>query len=200
MSGQSADLLGSVHEVTEPSDQNRVGPALAYWVEGASEEQRDAHYRAQRWAHVLPWQIDRLYSARTHAVESHEEVLRAGFYPDEGRWPFMEMDAEAHFALVAARQLLRALRAFDGNDRLPDGLTNAKVRDVRDALEHWDAPGGSQAAKRLSEQGADPASHVWRPDGSGVLGGVVADSVLRQWAVDVYADLLRWDPYDGWSG
>ena len=112
----------------------------------------------------------------------------------------MEMDAEAHFALVAARQLLRALRAFDGNDRLPDGLTNAQVRDVRDALEHWDAPGGSEAAKRLSKQGADPASHVWRPDGSGVLGDVVPDSVLRQWAVDVYADLLRWDPYDGWRG
>ncbi len=167
-------------------------------MQEASDEQRDAHFRAQRWAHVLPLPIQALYAARTRAMELHQAVLEAGYYPDEGRWPFMEMDAEAHLALVAARQLLRALRAFDGNDRLPDGLTSTQVRDVRDALEHWDAPGGSGAAKRLSKQGASPASHVWRHDGSGVLGDVVSDSVLRQRAVDVYADILRWDPYDGW--
>jgi hypothetical protein len=170
----------------------------ACWVHGASDEQRDAHFRAQRWAHVLPWQIDRLYAARREAMESHERVRGAGFYPDEARWPFFEMDAEAHFTLVAARQLLRALRAFDGNDRLPSGLTNAQVRDVRDAVEHWDTPGGSDAAKRLMQQGADGSSHKWSLDGPGVLGEVVPDAVLRQWATDVYADLARWDPYDGW--
>jgi hypothetical protein len=51
-------------------------------------------------------------------MSSHEEVLRTGHYPDEGRWPFMRMDAEAHFALVGARQLLRARRTFDGNERV----------------------------------------------------------------------------------
>jgi hypothetical protein len=74
---------------------------------------------------VLPWQVARLHAARIHALESHEKVSQSGFYPDEARWPFMEMDAEAHFVLVAARQFIRALRAFDGNDRLPSGLTNA---------------------------------------------------------------------------
>src|SRR4051812_43587910 len=102
-------------------DDDGHGEALAFWVEGASEEQRDAHFRSERWAHMLPVQIDRLYDARRRAMESHRKVLGDGFYPDEGRWPFMEMDAEAHFALVAARQLLRSLRAFDGNDRLPTG-------------------------------------------------------------------------------
>src|SRR5690348_16455732 len=110
----------------------------------------------------------------------------------------MEMDAEAHFALVAARQLVRALRAFDQNDRLPDGLTNAQLRNVRDAQEHWDAPGGSEAARKLMEQGADASSHVWTREGPGILGDVVYDAVLRQWAADVYAELGRWDPYDGW--
>ena len=108
------------------------------------------------------------------------------------------MDGEAHFALVAARQLLRARGAFDGNDRLPEGLTNAQVRDVRDALEHWDTPGGSEAAQRLAKQGADASAHVWFPDGTGVLGDVVSDTVLRGWAVNVYTELARWDPYDGW--
>jgi hypothetical protein len=176
-----------------------IGEPVAYWVEGASDEQRDAHYRAQRWAHVLAWQIDRLHTARQAAMASHEKVLADNYYPDEARWPFMKMDAEAHFALVAARQLLRALRAFDGNDRLPEGLTNAQVRDVRDALEHWDKPGGSDAANRLARQGADYANHVWFADHTGVLGDVVRDSVLRSWAVTVYADLDRWDPYDGWK-
>lgn len=174
-------------------------PNTAFWVRGASEEQRDAHYRAQRWSHVLQWQIDRLYDSRHRALESNEQVRRAGFYPDEARWPFMEMDAEAHFALVAARQLLRALRAFDGEDRLPTGLTNAQVRDVRDALEHWDKPGGSDAAKRLQAAGANPSAHVWSTSGPGVLGDVVPDAVLRQWAADVYIELGRWDPFDLWS-
>lgn len=111
----------------------------------------------------------------------------------------MQMDAEAHFALVAARQLIRPLRAFDGKDRLPAGLTNTQVRDhLRDSLEHWDAPGGSEAAKRLIATGADPSAHKWTTDGPGLLGDVVSDAVLKGWAVDVYAELLRWDPYDGW--
>lgn len=143
-------------------------------------------------------QVDRLYAARASAMASHKSVLEAGYYPDEARWPFMEMDAEAHFALVAARQLLRALRAFDGDDRLPGGLSNAQVRDVRDALEHWDSPGGSEAAKRLMRQGADASAHTWTHDGPGVLGDVVSDAVLRRWAAGVYAELSRWDPYDGW--
>jgi hypothetical protein len=182
------------------NDDAPFGEPITCWVQGASEEQRDAHYRAQRWAHVLPWQLDRLYAARQTALVSHEEVRATGFYPDEARWPFMRMDAEAHFALTAARQLLRALRAFDGNDRLPAGLSNSEVRDVRDALEHWDTPGGSDAANRLARQGADYSNHVWFLDGTGILGDVVRDSVLRAWAADVYAELERWDPYDGWRG
>jgi hypothetical protein len=129
-----------------------IGEPVEFWAEGASrkpratcgsstttperntEERRDAHYRVQRWAQVLPWQIERLHASRLAAMDAHENMLASGHYSDERRWPFMQMDAEAHFARVAARQLLRALRAFDGNDRLPDGLTNAQVRDVRDAL------------------------------------------------------------------
>jgi len=31
-----------------------------------------------------------------------------------------------------------------------------------------------------------------------VLGEIIQDAMLRQWGVDVYAELQRWDPYDGW--
>jgi hypothetical protein len=172
---------------------------VAYWVQGASQEQRDAHYLASRWAHVLPWAIDRLYESRRVALESHLAVQERAFFGEEDSWPFFRMDAEAHFCLVAARQLIRALRAFDSNDRLPTGLSNAKVRDLRDAPEHWDAPGGSDAAKRLQQQGAEPFSHKWSERGPGLLGDVVPDAVLREWAASVYAELLRWDPYDRWT-
>lgn len=139
---------------------------------------------------MLPWQIDRLYEARRLAVESDRRVRERRSRGEEDNWPFYRMDAEAHFALVAARQLLRALRAFDGNDRLPEGLTNAQVRDVRDAIEHWDRP-DSRAAQALKAAGANPSSHPWTADGPGLLGDVVQDAVLRRWAVDVYAELQR---------
>ena len=74
------------------------------------------------------------------------------------------MDAQAYFVLVAVRQLLRSLGALEGNVRLPEGLTNAQVRDVRDALEHWDQPGG-RATRAMAPSGADPASHVWTEKG-----------------------------------
>lgn len=172
----------------------------AQWIQGASDEQRDAHFRAQRWAHVVEWQIDRLHASRQAALESHQAVLKLHHYPDEARWPFMRMEAEAHFALTAARQSVRALRAFDGNDQLPAELPNAQLRDVRDALEHWDEPGGSRAALKLAKQGVDPFKHAWQQhSGVGVLGEVVSDAALRQWAIDVYAELGQWDPYDGWK-
>jgi hypothetical protein len=90
------------------------------------------------------------------------------------------------------------LRAFDGKEWLPEGLTNAEVRDVRDALEHWDTPGGSRAAQRLQRVGADPSAHRFTLEGPGILGDVLPDATLRVWAVDVYAELERWDPDDGW--
>lgn len=108
----------------------------------------------------------------------------------------LERDDGGVVTEVAARQLLRALRKFDDNQRLPAGLTNAQVSDVRDALEHWDRPG--TAADNLSKVGADATNHRWSVEGPGILGDLISDAILRKWAVDVYADLARWDPYDGW--
>jgi hypothetical protein len=104
------------------------------------------------------------------------------------------MEADKHFAMVAARQLLRALRAFDNNDRLPAAMPESDVRLVRDALEHWDEPTGT-ANTMMRERGADPGSHRWTLSGPGVLGDVIHDSVLRGWAVAVYDELVTWDPW-----
>jgi hypothetical protein len=107
----------------DEDDGRVVGEPVVFWVQGATEKQRDAHFRALRWAHVLDVEIDRLREARITALDSHEAVLAKGMHGHSDSWPFFMMDGEAHFALVAARQLLRALRAFDGDDRLPNEST-----------------------------------------------------------------------------
>jgi hypothetical protein len=65
----------------EPDNEPEVGEFVAFWVRGATEEQRDAHHRAERWAHVLSWQIDWLYASRKAAMSMQEQVRSAGHYP-----------------------------------------------------------------------------------------------------------------------
>jgi hypothetical protein len=160
----------------------------------ASEAKRDAQHRALRWSHALSRQVDRLHADRAEALESQEKVRAAAFYGHDDAWPFHMMEADKHFALVAARQLLRALRAFDGNDRLPDSLPEGDVRLVRDALEHWDEPDGF-ASSKMRTRGADPGAHSWRRSGPGVLGDLIDDTALRAWATSVYGELVNWDPW-----
>lgn len=160
-----------------------------------SEAQREAHRRALQWSHVLEWQIDRLRVSRPRFIENFERASKAGFYAIDDSRPAWEMEAERHFTLVAGRQLLRALRAFDGNDRLPDSLPDDRLRALRDALEHWDEPDGS-AARRMAAFGADPTSHKWaKGTGEGLLGDLITDEALREWAASVYTELRGWDPW-----
>jgi len=160
----------------------------------ATDAKRDAHHRVMRWSHVLAWQVDRLYDSRKLFMASHQRVLERSFFGEEDSWPAFQMDAEAHFTLVAGWQLLRALLAFDGVDRLPATLSEHQLRLVRDGLEHWDEPNG-RAATALGALGVEAKLHEWTSTGPGRLGGLVLDSVLRDWATAVYRDLLPWDPW-----
>ena len=147
-----------------------------------------------RWSHVLVQQVDRLYADREEVVKSQEKVSQAGFFGHDDAWPFYMLEADKHFALVAGRQLLRALQAFDGNDRLPQTLLAKDVRLVRDALEHWDEPAG-RANSAMRDRGTDPNSHHWTREGPGVLGDTISDTVLRGWAAAVYSELVMWNPW-----
>lgn len=71
-------MLNRVRTMAAGDDPLSSERFTAFWVEGASEEQRDAHNRAQRWSHVLLWQIDRLYEARARALVSNKRVRPAG--------------------------------------------------------------------------------------------------------------------------
>ena len=160
----------------------------------AIDAQWKAHDRALHWSHVLEWQVTRLREARGQVVASQERVRITQVYEFCDRWPFFKLDAEAHFTLVAARQLLRALKAFDGNDRFPASLPDDKLRLLRDALEHWDEPTG-RASRQMEALEVDPHSHQWSSStAEGVLGDLVTDESLRQWAADVYIEMQAWDP------
>lgn len=148
-----------------------------------------------QWSHVLEWQIERLRASRPRFVDNFERAYEVGFYAIEDSGPAWEMEAERHFTPVAARQLLRALRAFDGNDRLPETLPEDRLRALRDALEHWDESNG-RAARKMATFGADPTSHEWaKGSGEGLLGDLITDEVLRGWSRSVYAELRAWDSW-----
>lgn len=143
---------------------------------------------------MLSWQIDRLYVARSEVLAAQEQSRAAHFYGHEHADAFRRLHGEAHFVVVAARQLLRALRAFDGNDRLPGGLGSDHLRALRDAMEHWDDPDG-WASKRLAAIGAEASAHQWSDQGPGLLGKIVLDAELKAWADSTYEELVAWDPW-----
>jgi hypothetical protein len=151
--------------------------------------------RVLSWAHAVQVQVDRLNRQREAALAQQERFISAAHYGLEDSQVFWQLEAERHYVLTAARQLLRALRNFDDDLRLPGTLTNKNVKLLRDALEHWDQPDGpaNEAMKKL---GKDPAAHQWKGDGSGgMLGDLVSDVELGEWARKVYEEVASIDPF-----
>lgn len=146
------------------------------------------------WSRSVINQVERLRDGRAAALASAAKVKAERFYGHEDAWAFYALEADKHFAMTAARQLLRALQTFDGKDRLPDGLSPSDLRTVRDALEHWDEADG-RANRQMRNLGADPASHQWRSSGPGVIAGMIDDTLLVEWATSVYAEVVAWDPW-----
>jgi hypothetical protein len=145
------------------------------------------------WAVAVAAQVERLHADRRAFVASSAEVRRKGFYgPDDARAP-RQMRADAHLLLIAANQLAKALQHFDGDLRLTAGVTRKHVRALRDWHEHWEGR-GRRAKQAVAKFTDDPAAHQWRPDGSGLLGGIVDDEALRTWARHVYDSLVNYDP------
>lgn len=115
-----------------------------------------------------------------------------GRYALEDADPSRTLDADSHFLLIAAWNLALSLEVFDGDRRLPEGITKRQIGLIRHALEHWDEP-GQGAYKGLAALNADPRSNRWRVDGSGVVGDIADDQALLEWAAGVRDALLSWD-------
>ena len=157
------------------------------------QQQRDAHEQALIWALATKRQVQRVRQARLDFMAEHERTVQRGVYDEESAEPPRRMQAEIVLMFIAARQLLRALKKFDGDHRPREGLDSRRVRLLRNALEHWDQPDGSSRAE-LTAAGVDPKDNRWRHDGSGIVGGV-DDSELDEWAATAYDDIKTWDPW-----
>jgi hypothetical protein len=175
-----------------PSDV--FGPAIAGWVRGAPDNIRDAHYQALIWIQATQTQIRRVRQARLDFMAAHEQSLASGHFGDEHAEPPRRMDADILMMFIAARQLLRALKRFDAEYRVPEGVDRERVRQLRNALEHWDDEEG-ESIEKLRAAKVDPKNNRWRHDGSGVVGDV-DDRDLETWVKSVYDDIKDWDPYD----
>jgi hypothetical protein len=149
-----------------------------------------AHKNALQWSHMLVVQVDRLRLARVEALASTRAVETRHTYTHEQAKPFHRLESEVFFCMIAARQLQRALMAFDGDYRLPKALDGKRVKLLRDALEHWDAEGGSWSEAELRKLGGEPRAHQWIGDGgAGTLGDSVEDEALHQWGLAVYEEM-----------
>jgi hypothetical protein len=144
--------------------------------------------KALEWAHVVAWQASRLHDAESMALASNELVRRGGTYTHNHSRPFFELRAEKHFLLIAARQLLRALKIYGDRKRVPAPRHDSQVMlDLRNALEHWDGAAPESFQSRL---GTRADAHQWGRGGT-LLAGVLEVDELAAWAAEVEAYLLE---------
>lgn len=159
----------------------------------------DMLQEAVRWSWVVPWQGRRLQEAQRAVVDAQREWqgrqgLRHGAqhrYPHHHR-----LDAERHFLLIAARDLLRALKAFEGTSpTVPELLADAVVL-LRDCLEHFDEPDGRSGRKFRGEHPeSEPGAHSWGAGGT-QLGGSVDVVELAAVADRIHHELLAIEQRD----
>ena len=118
-----------------------------------------------RWAHVVTWQVDRLRDSRLRAMRSTDRVREFRYYGHMDAHPFQETEGERLFVLISARQLVRALEAFEGELRLPAALDRNDLELIRNAAEHWDEPNPTKGwVKKAAERRIDPTLHRWSPE------------------------------------
>ena len=145
-----------------------------------------------RWAWGLQAQVRQLREMRVRVLTA---ALRSGdgrSHTQADNLPFYDLYCATHFTVIAAAQLRTALQEFDGDQRLPTGLSSRKIRILRDALEHWEDD-SQYWGKEVARRGVDPTRHVWSHDGSGTIGELVDDEDLLIWANKVYADVQAID-------
>lgn len=155
--------------------------------EDEEARRQSALTKALEWAHVVVWQTARLHEAESAALASNERVRRGKNYTHNDSRPFFELRAEKHFLLIAARQLLRALKIYGDRKKVPAPKHDPQVMlPVRNALEHWDGAAPETFQGRTGTRADD---HRWGAGGT-LLAGVLEVDELAAWATEVEAHLL----------
>lgn len=149
---------------------------------------QDALRKALEWAHVVVWQASRLHDAESTAFASNERVRHGATYTHDHSRPFFELRAEKHFLLIAARQLLRALKIYGDRKKIPAPRHDPQVMvALRNALEHWDGAAPESFQTRI---GTRADAHQWGAGGT-LLAGVLEVDELAAWAAEIEAYLLE---------
>lgn len=171
----------------ESAGSNRAQPAQAFaYCAGMSEERQEAALdMALRWCLGVELQLDRLAEAE-RAVEA-TVTDRAMLGTSEGQRRFARLRVDSHLLLVAARDLLRALDDLarigipaNAAAAMPPSMS-AKIKTLRNCLEHWDQRAAANVGRRLSGKayrdfvrdypGDDPGSYEFG-GGMTVVGGL----------------------------
>jgi hypothetical protein len=179
--------------------------------------------RRQDLSEALSWAWTVVVQRRR--VAAHEAVAQAGVvardtrlatgtqvpYTHESAKPFIELRADRHFLLVAARNLLRAMKRLQrhGVDAdIPEELA-ADIVVLRNCFEHWDerdqtASGKGRAGSAFRQfaenhPGDDPTS--FRFGAGGTLAGGLDLDELAAVAADLHDRLVELDRSDFvWRG
>ncbi len=123
----------------------------------SEEQRRTALTAAIDWAWSVGVQRRRVSAHESRAAANARDRLAyvstesSRTYTHVDRQPFIELRADTHFMLIAARNLLRALDALQPHGvqvRFPARLA-ADLKTLRDCLEHWDE---QQAAETSTGQ------------------------------------------------
>jgi len=150
-------------------------------------------------------------SARDRLRRTSTEVTRT--YTHVDRQPFIELRADKHFMLVAARNLLRALDCLQSHGvqfEFPARVA-PDVTMLRDCLEHWDerqdaaTSNGNRgrAYRRFAHEHPDEDPTSFRFGGGGTFAGGVDLDNLAELAASLYDQLVELDAsnfvWRGWE-
>lgn len=174
------------------------------------------------WSEAVLLQIERVVDVGRVLIEQHRAKPWAVPGWDEAayRQPWLRLEADRNFLLIAANNLLRAIEFLD----VPDHVDTARlapllrlapsVKVLRDCNEHWNeeihawikkpSKISGRAFAELAQLGpeADIRSHQWSASGRATLAGVLALEQLRDAAAlarGFYRELAEgWFVWNGW--
>ena len=158
------------------------------------EYRRRAVESGAQWCAATLMQIERVVEVGRVLIEQARSRPWAtpGWDEDAYRAPWTRLEADRHFLLVAAYNLVRAVDFLEfpahiNTDRLdPIRRLSAPVKILRDCNEHWNEEirewvrkPSSRTCKAFKELAqlcpeADIRGHRWTASGSGTVAGVLA--------------------------
>lgn len=204
-------------------DDGDAGELVGATDHDGQERRARAVDAGARWSAAVLLQIERAVDVGGVLIEQHRQRpwSQADWDEDAYRLPWYRLEADRHFLLVAANNLVRSTDFLDAPAYVDtSGLDGVRrlgpmIKTLRDCNEHWNeevrewvkkpSPLTGRAFKELAQFGpeADIQSHQWTASGAVTVAGVLALAELRRAAEEArafYRALAAgWFITDGWA-